>query len=436
MPTRDLPVRANLENLRKQAKALHRAFLDGDADAVQRIRDNLPRAEALSDQDLRAHDLSLQEAQHVLAKEYGLASWDDLKAALSTAGFDDLARLNDRETQTLLREISQLDLSRSLVGAPKAVRGRMLTNMSRRVRTFITEEIERLSADLPDHEPAASRQRLLEWAELLARNGRITWPPAADARAWEGDEEEGGIVKGEDPTGGRDLEELSIDDLAGFFAELEATALREGILALDDAATARSPLQEGLRLTVDGTEPELIEAILARHTETMVRNRRMRLRMFLDGVEAIQEGDNPWIIHQKMQVHYLDAGVTETPQRVNEAMTADEMREWLERGWLTTRTPADIADLFLHLGFSARNEGIAPLGKVLELVEPSFLRQALTLMVENRQTARLQEEMAPHMERELAELEGRLRAISAGVMGIARRLQPEEVAEAARRAGA
>ena len=50
MSARDLPARANLENLRKQAKALHRAFLDGDAEAVQRIRVNLPRANALSDE--------------------------------------------------------------------------------------------------------------------------------------------------------------------------------------------------------------------------------------------------------------------------------------------------------------------------------------------------------------------------------------------------
>ena len=118
MPTRDLPARASLENLRKQAKTLQRVFLDGDADAVQRIRDNLPRAAALSEKELRAHDLSRQEAQHVLAKEYGRASWDDLKVALSTAGFEDLARLSDRQAQAVLREVSQLDLCRALVGAP------------------------------------------------------------------------------------------------------------------------------------------------------------------------------------------------------------------------------------------------------------------------------------------------------------------------------
>jgi flagellar motor switch protein FliG len=67
----------------------------------------------------------------VLAKGYGVASWEDLRAALDTAGFDDLACLTDREAQVMLREISQRDLSRALVGASEPVRGRMLGNMSR-----------------------------------------------------------------------------------------------------------------------------------------------------------------------------------------------------------------------------------------------------------------------------------------------------------------
>ena len=38
MPAKDLPSRANLANLRKQAKTLLRAFKDGDTDAVDRIQ--------------------------------------------------------------------------------------------------------------------------------------------------------------------------------------------------------------------------------------------------------------------------------------------------------------------------------------------------------------------------------------------------------------
>ena len=70
MASRELPAPASLENLRKQAKGLHKAFKDGDDDAVTRIAEHLPRASELIHEDLRGLDLSLQEAQHVLARIY------------------------------------------------------------------------------------------------------------------------------------------------------------------------------------------------------------------------------------------------------------------------------------------------------------------------------------------------------------------------------
>lgn len=348
MSARELPARASLENLRKQAKGLHKAFRDGEADAVTRIREHLPRAASLSDEDVRSVDLSLQEAQHVLAKEYGLSSWDDLRAALSTAGFEDLSRLNDRETQTLLRAISQKDLSRAIIGASDAVRGRLLSNMSRRVRGFVVEEAERLADDLPAHEPGASRQRLIETAETLDGNGQIDWPPAEDFEPFSGpiDRRETGPDAAEDPLGGLSFEEIEIEDLAKVFAELGRVAKRDGILALE-AFLPRyqgvGALHEGLRLVVDGTQPDLIGSILATRTQTMARNRRIRLQMIIEGICGLQAGDNPWILHHKVQVFYLETGEAEAPSRSREAITGAELKDWFERGWLHVRKPSDIA---------------------------------------------------------------------------------------------
>jgi hypothetical protein len=532
MPKRDLPVRANLENLRKQAKALHRAFLNGDTDAIDRIRENLPRINELPEAEVAEAELSRQEAQHVLAREYGYATWEKLRMAvgasfealadlppaaiqeifrhterqdwiralpqvsermreavfhacltrsgvrelademaaydpppqegdaaqqriLETVGrlatdgqfdwpprgemgnFEDLARLTDREIQNLMREISQKDLCRALVGAPEAVWGRVLSNMSRRVRTFVTEESERLAPDLPDHEPQASRQRLLEWAEVLGRDGRIQWPSPAHRPAWTGDLE--GEVKvpsppPEDPLGGLSLEELSIDELAQVYGEMAGIAQREGILALEDVARAPGPLAEGIRLAVDGTVAELIEAILNTRTETMVHHRRVRLRMILEGVASLQAGDNPWIIFHKMQVFYLDSGSFGNPRRVNEEIGADELCDWLERGWLGNSTPAEIAELMLHLAFVARREGIEALEVVLGALEQPLLEGALLLIIESRETAVLQRQMQPEVEQELRGLEGRLRGVTAGVLGIAAKKKPSEVVDAVRAA--
>lgn len=63
----DLPARANLEHLKKQAKELLRAAQSGDADALARLRTQADRA---ADAPLK-----LADAQHAVAREYGFPTW-------------------------------------------------------------------------------------------------------------------------------------------------------------------------------------------------------------------------------------------------------------------------------------------------------------------------------------------------------------------------
>ena len=56
--------------------------------------------------------------------------------------FDDLVKLTDRELQVLLKEVEQTDLVVALKAADEELKGKVLGNMSERVRQFITEEME------------------------------------------------------------------------------------------------------------------------------------------------------------------------------------------------------------------------------------------------------------------------------------------------------
>jgi len=80
MPSR-LPLRANLEQLRKQAKTLLKAWRSAEPDALARVREHLPRLEDCSAAQLRAScsHASLAEAQLILAREYGFVAWAHLK---------------------------------------------------------------------------------------------------------------------------------------------------------------------------------------------------------------------------------------------------------------------------------------------------------------------------------------------------------------------
>ena len=122
MPTSH-PVPTNLEFIKKQSKDLRKAFAEGNADALQRIHDHLPRARQLPDEQLRELELSLQEAQHALASEYGFGKWEDLLAAVTVPTFEELHRLSDRDAQVLHLEPDGSALLVERVGALLAARG-------------------------------------------------------------------------------------------------------------------------------------------------------------------------------------------------------------------------------------------------------------------------------------------------------------------------
>jgi ankyrin repeat protein len=74
--SRSLPPRPSLEQQKKLAKELLRAYRAGDPDAIARVREHLP--------DKR--EISLADAQFALARGYGLESWAALKAHIERVG--------------------------------------------------------------------------------------------------------------------------------------------------------------------------------------------------------------------------------------------------------------------------------------------------------------------------------------------------------------
>jgi ankyrin repeat protein len=78
MTSQPLPERANLEQLRKQAKSLLHAARDKDPAALRRFQ-ILPQHAGKSAAELSALTLALHDAQSVIAREYGFKSWNELR---------------------------------------------------------------------------------------------------------------------------------------------------------------------------------------------------------------------------------------------------------------------------------------------------------------------------------------------------------------------
>lgn len=104
--TKELPARANLEHLKSQAKDLLAAFKQKEPGALERFRENLPAARGANDEALAALPLALHDAQSVIAREYGFASFAELKAHVERRGLspEALRELMDRTRNEPLPE--------------------------------------------------------------------------------------------------------------------------------------------------------------------------------------------------------------------------------------------------------------------------------------------------------------------------------------------
>ena len=78
MSTRELPDRPSLEQLRKQAKSLLHAAESRNADALARFA-ALPAFSKLTSAETASTTLALHDAQSVIAREHGFASWNALR---------------------------------------------------------------------------------------------------------------------------------------------------------------------------------------------------------------------------------------------------------------------------------------------------------------------------------------------------------------------
>jgi ankyrin repeat protein len=77
--SKPLPQRPDLEQLRKQAKDLLKSLKAGNPDALRRFRESHPDHSARTESEAHLASISLTDAQLVLAREYGFASWPKFK---------------------------------------------------------------------------------------------------------------------------------------------------------------------------------------------------------------------------------------------------------------------------------------------------------------------------------------------------------------------
>ncbi|MBT3342728.1 MAG: hypothetical protein HN404_06985 [Gemmatimonadetes bacterium] len=410
MSIRDLPLQPSLRHLKQEAKQFHKGLLDGDSTSIERIRAGLPRLT----QDAAVDDVTLMEAQHALAREYGFREWPALAAAAELE-FDDLSAFSDQDTHCLLQKVDQKDLVISLKLAGDDVKRRMLTGMSDRVRQFITEEMVFLGP-MPEEEILQVQERILVQVRGLGRDGTIAWPPGAETPPPRGPEEPDLEQEIADHVQRR-LVDLSLEELRVFVHGIAARARTHGILSLEAVArrAADGFVQEALRLATDGTEPALIEDLLKTRIRALLQHLDNRQRVIHEGIVAICGGDNPRLVaHKLVAVYRADFGVDIEPAGASLEALQDQVRanpvSGLDLDQLT-RLLTDVSEF-------TRHEGLAMLAPLVGDVDDELMREGIRMLAEQVDMTTICEEQEPRMYKHLETMRTRLGAFTGGIMAI------------------
>ena len=374
----------------------------------------MPRARQLADDELRILDLSLQEAQHALACEYGFGKWEDLLAAVEPPTFEDLVRLPDWARRLLVRHIDQRDMVGALIGAPRELTDLFLDPMSERVRGFILTEMD-FAAALPALEVEAARERILAKLLYLREQGRLTWPPTNEPPV---PEPEPRIFPHLDRLSAP-LMDFTPDELIDLLADADENARREGILSLARhlKEDARTLLTEGLQLAVDGTEADLLQDLLETRAATILRGRTTRAHVAIEGWLSIHCGDNPVFVQQKMESLFVEA--PEALPFPTNAPSTDEIVQRLRDTSPSCGTPSEMVPFYRDLATLRRQQGLQALQPLLDMIEDPVLVAGMRATVEEElEQEAVHNEMVEVAQRERLELHRRHLIVIEGVRSI------------------
>src|SRR6266536_4418215 len=86
--SKSLPPRPNLEQLKNQAKELLKHCKAGDPEALKRFQEHHPQSYNDTESVGRFRRLVLSDAQLVIAREYGFASWPKLKEQVDSIALE------------------------------------------------------------------------------------------------------------------------------------------------------------------------------------------------------------------------------------------------------------------------------------------------------------------------------------------------------------
>src|ERR1700743_2047231 len=104
MDSTQFPARPNLEQYKKQAKDLLKAYRAADAEAIRRVKRAHPRFEKLSEPGFEITKFALADAQLVIAREHRFESWPKFTKHIQEVALKSAALSLDHPVTAFIKE--------------------------------------------------------------------------------------------------------------------------------------------------------------------------------------------------------------------------------------------------------------------------------------------------------------------------------------------
>ena len=175
-------------------------------------------------------------------------------------------------------------------------------------------------------------------------------------------------------------------------------------------------MTEGIRLTVDGTEPALVVDMLEIRGGTILRNRTIRGHMAIEGWMAIQAGDNPAIVAQKLTTYFIEE--PEFAGSVPRDQSVDALISVLQKTPVSRMSLAELVDFFHDLAVLARQKGLEALTPVAAQVDDPVLAAGMGATANDADAGQLMTLMGQRLQEERVALHQRHCLVIKGIAGI------------------
>ena len=284
--TKSLPSNPSLEHLSNQAGDIQKAHAKGDPSVCSRLK-ALKRFSDFADERILASEMTLADAQFVLAMEYGFKSWGDMKKHVESLNkevsvmpggrkyncVEYLEKLDDAVMERLVRLAEIGDLGIVMQEMPAALKERFLRNMSA-VDAAAVGRVQPVG----DREADEAHRRVGSVAVREVFERRISVRPTTA---------------------------MSTSELSSLFVAMTRLGRRDGVRAFDEKVQGRIDdeyIRFGLKtaMAIHGGAPDNFrEAMQARKEELKAQYVR-RLDMIMTAVDGVREGMNPANLEEKL----------------------------------------------------------------------------------------------------------------------------------------